>query len=255
MFQLSSIKNIASNVLDLVFVNGLEDIQLCQAPAVIAKASGISKFHPPIEFTFEYHPGHPDVNQPGETVEVFLYDKGNYERIFRQLNAINFARIFQSLDVEASFDYFYLLINQLIKENIPTIQVKKRKNKPKWWTPELQRKKNKRDKMFKRKPKNGSTTEYLEALNEFNELQDTLYNDYVNKVQHDICSDPSKFWNYAKEKQNRSKYPLEMNYDHRTSNHPAQTVELFADYFESIYECDDELVDFDEIYINEPSNS
>lgn len=37
--------------------------------------------------------------------------------------------------------------------------------------------------------------------------------------------------------------------------HPAQTVELFADYFESIYECDDELVDFDEIYINEPSNS
>lgn len=41
-------------------------------------------------------------------------------------------------------------------------------------------------------------------------------------------------------------YPLKMNYDGRTSNQPAESVELFADYFESIYECDDELVELDE---------
>lgn len=253
MFQLSNIKNIASNVLDLVFVNGYEDVQTCQAPAVIAKANGIAKFHPPIEISFEYHPD--VVNQPSETVEIQLYNKGNYDRILRQLNAIDFAHIFQDLDVEAAFDYFYSLINQLIKENVPTIRVKKNNNKPKWWTPELQRKKNRRDKTSKRRPENELTTEYVDALKEFNELQDKLHDEYVDKVQHDICSDPSKFWNYAKEKQKRPMYPLEMNYDGRTSNQPAESVELFADYFESIYECDDELVDFEEIYKDEPLNA
>lgn len=173
MFQLSNVRNIASNVLDLVFVNGFDDIETCQAPVAITKTNGIVKLQPPIEISFEYYP---EEKTPSEMVEVLLYDNENYDSILRQLNAINFALIFLELNVEDAFDYFYLLMGQLIKENIPTVRIKKNNDKPKWWTPELQRKKNRRDKAYKRKPKNELTEEYVKSLEEFNELRDKLYN-------------------------------------------------------------------------------
>jgi len=71
-------------------------------------------------------------------------------------------------------------------ENVPIIRIKKNNNKQKWWSKELQTKKNKRDKMYKRKPKNESTEEYTQALTEFNELQDKLYNEYIKGVEETI---------------------------------------------------------------------
>src|ERR1700744_5937041 len=174
----------------------------------------------------------------------------------QQLNEINFAQIFDRMDVQTAFDYFYDKLNSLILGNVPIVRVKKNNNKPKWWTKELQTKKNKRDKMYKRKPKNEMTEEYTEALNEFNELQDKLYNEYIKDVQENIIQNPAEFWKFAKVKQKRSKYPLEMKYNDKKADNPGEIVEMFADYFESIYAKDDvEGEYFEEIYTNEPVNA
>lgn len=254
LFQLSNAKNISSNVLDLVFVNGTEDLQLCNAPVALTKVTETDRFHPPLEMSFEYQTGE-KVMSSNETIEVFSYKRGNYERMSQQLDAINFAQIFDRMDIETAFDYFYELLNRLIIENIPTIQIKVNNNRPKWWTHELQRKKNKRDKMYKRKPKNEMSSDYTEALKEFNELHDILYKDYINKVQGSIIDNPAEFWRYAKAKKKTSTYPMEMKYKQRICDKPREIVELFADYFEDIYVKDDEPIDFDEIYGNEPVNA
>ena len=158
------------------------------------------------------------------------------------------------MNVESAFDYFYDLFDRLVNENIPRIHIKKNNNKPKWWTRELQKKKNKRDKMYKRKPKNEMSPEYTEALEEFNKLQDELYKNYIDQVQANICSNPSEFWKYAKSKQQRPVYPLEMYYNDQRCDEPKEIVELFANYFEDIYERNDEDTVFEEIYKNEPAN-
>lgn len=256
MFQLSNIKNIASNVLDLLFVNDLGDIQLCQASVAITELVGIVRFHPPLEITFEYQATeNSSSSSSNETVEVFVYSRGNYERMTQQLNAINFAHIFDRMDVVSAFDYFYCLMDRLIMENVPRTKRKKKNNKPKWWTRELQKKKNKRDKMYKNKPKNIMTPEYTEALKDFNILQDSAYNEYIAEVQENIFSNPSEFWSYAKMKQNKPVYPSEMKFNGRKCDHPEQIVELFADFFESIYERNDGETNFDDIYHNEPDDS
>lgn len=63
-------KNIASNVLDLVFVNDFHDVHVCEAAVAITKVQGIVRFHPPLEMSFEYHVG--EKKQSDETVEIFL---------------------------------------------------------------------------------------------------------------------------------------------------------------------------------------
>jgi len=40
-------------------------------------------------------------------------------------------------------------------------------------------------------------------------------------------------------KQKRTKYPLEMKYNVKKADNPVDIVEMFADYFESIYVKDD----------------
>lgn len=255
MYQLVNIRNIASNVLDLVFVNGTEDIQVCGAEVAITKITETDIFHPPIEISFEYENGKTHSTDE-EVIEVFAYNRGNYDRMTERFNSINFAQIFDKMDVETSFDYFYELINGVVTENIPTVR-KKKTNKPKWWTVELQKKKNKRDKEYKRKPKDKQTPEYIAALKEFNELEEKLYNEYISNVQDDIVENPAEFWRYAKIKQKKSKYPIEMCDDGKTCDEPEDIVNLFADYFEGLYVNDgssEKASLFEEIYANEPVN-
>ena len=188
LFQLSNAKNIASNVLDLAFVNGTEDIQACVAPVAITKINESDRFHPPLEISFEYPIGS---NKPStnKTIEVFCYKRGNYDRISQQLNAINFAQLFD------------------------------------------QSKKNKRDKLYKNKPKNRTSPEYEKAVKKFNELHDELYSNYINQVQANIVENPAEFWKYARTKKKTSTYPMEMHFNGRKAEQPEEIVELFADYF------------------------
>lgn len=61
-----------------------------------------------------------------------------------------------------------------------------------------------------------------------------IYNEYINQVEENILENPAEFWSYAKIKQKKTKYPIEMHYDGRKSDTPEGIVESFADYFESV---------------------
>lgn len=99
LFQLSNAKNIASNVLDLCFVNGTDDIQSCNAPVAITKVTEIDRFHPSLEVTFEYYVGE-TLSPESETIEVFSYKYGNYEQMSQQ------TLLKCSIRWTSAFDYF-----------------------------------------------------------------------------------------------------------------------------------------------------
>ncbi len=235
-------------------MNGTDDIQLGQAPVAITLIDEIDRYHVPLEITFEHH-GQNRMQTSNETIEVLSFKNGNYERMSQQLEAINFAQVFDRMSVEEAFDYFFELMDRLTNENIPKVRVKIKKNKPKWWTREWQQKKNKRDKMYKRKPKNETTAEYVDALIEFNKLDEKLHKEYIESVQRNIIENPSAFWSYAKSKNRNATYPMEMHMDNRIANGPEEIVNLFADYFEELYVKEEEPIDFDVEYGQEPDGA
>lgn len=252
LFQLSNIENAASNVLDLLFVNDTGDVRLCQDQHTIIDIDQQDVFHKPYEITFEYCDKNaiPD----NEQIETYCYKRGNYRRICQQLSGINFQHEFESRDVEKAFEYFYYTMNRLISNNVPKIKVKNQFNKPKWWTPQLQSKKNRRDKTYKRKPSGIITKEYLVALKEFNDLNKRLHKEYIDRVQREIKSNPSEFWKFAKLTSKSSLYPTEMYYGDKNGSSPKAIVELFAEFFESIYSSDEQEGNFSHIF-REQSNS
>lgn len=253
LYQLSNIENAASNVLDLLFVDDYNAVKVSEDRSKIIEQSQQDVFHRPYEIFVEYSASS---NTPRhEKISVFCYKRGNYQRMCRQLDNINFAHEFNTLDVESAFDYFYDVMKRVISNNIPKIHLTKNTNKPKWWTRELQRKKNRRDKLYKRKLKGADDTEYVAALNEFNDLNEKLHKEYVDEVQQNIASNPSAFWSYAKLKNKSCKYPNEMHLNESVASTPQNIVNFFADHFESSYTADEQHWSFDDIYHSLPSSS
>ena len=74
--------------------------------------------------------------------------------------------------------------------------------------------------MYKRKWRNVSSAEYTAALEDFNELQDKLYKENIDKVQYNICSNPTEVRSFASAKQKKFTYPQEMQYKNRKSKKP-----------------------------------
>lgn len=104
------------------------------------------------------------------------------------------------------------------------------------------------DKAFKRKPKGVTSEEYEKACNEFNELNDKLQNEYINQIQNNVKSDPASFWKFAKIDNSSKTFPTEMHYLDQNGATPNEIVGLFATYFESIYETDDQDWNFNDAY-------
>lgn len=136
-------------------------------------------------------------------------------------------------------------MNRLIDENISRKRIIIKPNRPKWRTRELQAKQNRRDNLFKRKPKG---VIYNTALREFDELRDTLYNRYIATIENNIISDPAEFWKFAKMNQKTSSYPSEMFYEHDIANNSEQILELFARYYEKSYIADEAAIELNEIF-------
>lgn len=60
---------------------------------------------------------------------------------------------------------------------------------------------------------------------------------------------PSEFWKFAKMKGGVERYPVEMYYGDTSGQTTAEIVNLFADYFESLYVADETDWNFDDVYV------
>ncbi|XP_055316139.1 uncharacterized protein LOC129575925 [Sitodiplosis mosellana] len=246
LYQISNIENIASNVLDLLFVNSSCEVKLSVDQHTLVDESQQDVYHKPYAIEFEYSKVGSMIR--AEPKLVFKYSRGNYRRLCQQIECINFQHEFSIRDVHSAFDFFHCTMKTLTENNIPKVLVTNYPNKPKWWTHELQHKKNQRDKSFKRKPKGIQTTEYIDACRDFNELNDKLHSEYIAGVQNNIKSNPAEFWKFAKIGNKQATYPNQMHNNNATADSPDDIVQLFADYFETIYVADEQLWNFDEIF-------
>lgn len=96
LFQLSNIQNSASNVLDLLFVNNHRDVRMSEDRSKIIEHSHQDVFHKPYEI-FEY--SERSIASSHEEISIFSFKRGNYQRMCRQLDNINFTYEINRLDL------------------------------------------------------------------------------------------------------------------------------------------------------------
>lgn len=246
LMQISNVCNRYSNVLDLVFVNEPSDFNLCIESNCIIDGQQQDPSHIPYEINVDYSE---QLSNNVEVITVYQYTKGNYERMCAQLEGINFQHEFMSRDIDSAYEFFVQTMKALIDQNVPKVKVKKYSNKPKWWTSDLQRLRNRCAKLSKRKLGVEPTPEFVKSLAEFNDLKDRLYNEHVLRIQENIKNDPAEFWKFARINRGVERYPNEMHLDGNVGKSTNEIVNLFAEYFESIHVRDEESWEFDDVYV------
>ncbi|VEN34087.1 unnamed protein product, partial [Callosobruchus maculatus] len=68
-----------------------------------------------------------------------------------------------------------------------------------------------------------------------NRLRNICYQNYICKVESSISGSPHSFWKFINDKRNLSNIPSSMNYGDMMSDDIPTTVDLFADYFSTVY--------------------
>lgn len=247
-YQLSNEKNAFNNVLDLVFVNEIGDFDMEVDKARIIGRNQQDPAHVPYEITFTYCKK--DTSMKNRKTQVVCYKSGHYERMRQQLEQINFQHEINSRDIDSAMSFFHSTMETLVINNVPTKTITLNDNKPVWWNKRLQRLKNRRDKLYKRRHYNvAAKNHYEDVMREFDDLSEKTFQRYIDNVQADMALNPAEFRNFVKvNRKSTSSYPTEMYLHETNGSTPNQIVDLFADFFESSYVPDDLNWSFEDVY-------
>ena len=79
---------------------------------------------------------------------------------------------------------------------------------------------------------------FVQLRREFQFLHRFLYRNYVWSIEQDLQLNSKRFWAYINSSKKSSGFPNQMVYKNRVSTDMQSTVDLFADYFCTVYNSD-----------------
>lgn len=230
--QISNIPNFQGKQLDLIFTSDWNNLLNIDFPFSLVN---IDLFHPPLSFSYCVNAPHYPL---GENMYQFNFKKANYDAISEFLNSYDFSTIFNNIDIKDMINKFYEIIFSSFRQFIPMTRLRSLNSCPPWYTHELKKLRNKKNKSWRKylKSKNGTDyNNFLVLFNEFKNLSEELYQLYVCNMSVKLKSNPKEFWKFVNMKRKCDEYPTFMNYNGNTSNDNAEISEYFRDFFSIPY--------------------
>ncbi|KAL1402104.1 hypothetical protein pipiens_006234, partial [Culex pipiens pipiens] len=237
LLQICSLANVNGRILDLAFVNDTLSVELIEPPKPILRTD---RHHKPFILRVDF-PDIPGVATRIEDAEPD-FSRCDFDRVTESLSSIDWDDILQDQDSNTSTTIFYDVLYEIVRQFVPSKRVSRnRTEKLPWWNADLRNRRNilrkARKRLFKAgTPENQTAVDRLEI--EYELLQDSLFRDYLNRVQVDLKDNPSSFWKYVRSRKRTSVLPTRISLNGSTAENPEDAANVFADFFSSVYEAD-----------------
>lgn len=244
LLQICDVRNSNDRLLDLAFVSNSSEVELFEVPFSILPPD---RHHKPFVlrlFTSELEASHAVSAQ-----HDFNFNRCNYNAVIEELSLFRWEELFQETDVNAAVANFYNVVFGVIRRHTPLRRSSPRRpNSLPWWNADLRRRRNvlrkvRRRFLQHRSEENRSLLRRLEA--EYNECVSSSFREYIFRIEDEVKADPSVFWRFFKERKGAQSLPSEMSFGGITSHSPTESVELFADFFKSVYNPSSPLISAD----------
>jgi hypothetical protein len=231
--QLNEFVNYKGKLLDLVITNidsmALESVR--SEDAVVP----VDNYHPALNCNFEVSV---KVKEAPRDSESYNFKKGDYMKLYEELKGKNWE-ILNTIDtVDSAVDHFYKLTYEAMDRAIPKCR-KCRYKYPKWYTRDIIKKLKSKDRHRQKYRRKGSLYHYHKFTMMRRELRQDIqkaHELYIANVQDSISAGDSKtFWEYIKSGKSSETIPDEMVYGDKRVETASEIVELFAEYFSSVY--------------------
>lgn len=229
--QCNSVHNICGRTLDLALSN-VSDICVTRSTEILLP---VDAYHPPLELWLSNL-------KPITTVKMIVktrnFKKADYVKISNYLKQTDWSFLDSDADINVQLNIFYSIINSAIEKFVPLTMYRETQY-PKWFSKDLidliyQKKIS--HKRFKQSRRAFDYTVFLKLRGDCKKLSAECYNNYINDVESSIMNDSNFFWKYVKSQNKNGTYiPTCMTFDSKVSQNLQETVNLFADFFSSVY--------------------
>lgn len=238
LHQISGVKNDNDRSLDLIFAGQCDDAYVCETPVTLCPRFLNGVHHKGMEisiFNFDF------VRPKDKSIKFYDFSKANYDVINDELSLVDWSFLSSESDLDTKLNSFYDEIWKVIERNVAVRSKSPSLSQP-WLTRELKTLRNKRNKAYRRlklsrTPHDESTFIYLSKL--FHKLNSEAYGEYVAHVNQKlmtVMTDPKSFWKFVNKKRKIDGIPSQVSFLDVTSYSEQHRCDMFADYFESVYQ-------------------
>lgn len=227
--QKNGIKNKFARTLDLILSN--IPIQIVRGHPIVAE----DDYHPTLVFDIDRS----DIKfLKSRKTAKYNFFKADYDSINNEIRSIDWYELLNTTDINEAVTIFYSKIYEIIHKFTPICTPKSDKY-PKWFSKKLidliVDKNYYRRKM--RKP-NGEhfAVIFREKRREIKKEKRKCLNNYIASIEPMINTNPKSFFAYTKSHKQSNKLPPALTYKNKVAEEMHQAVDLFAEYFSSVYE-------------------
>lgn len=233
LYQINGICNTNSRILDLVFVNDVDDCCIKRSSPITTPEDG---YHPTIEVEISTPKYIGALNSKRE--KVFSFKETNYVMFNELMADMDWHIILSSYnDLDLMINAFYRVIYGIIDLCTPK-KTPKVLNGPPWNNKSLAHAKNRKNKLYKKYKRSGSHTDYVlytVSRAEYSTINKSCYENYISKMKSSFQRNPKDFFAFVNSKKRESGYPTTMKLQQVESSDCSVISNLFADFFSTTY--------------------
>ena len=232
--QTSCVKNYMGRQLDLVFTTDSGSIITERSPTSLTNTD---LYHPPLMVTFGFDTE--TIRMTEQTTFSFNFRKANFPLIESLLNSTNFQQELSSENIDENAFKFYFILFNIFKKSVPLERKKSLNFTPPWYSKDLIKLKNYKNRLWKKYLKCKSNSNYSNFVNSFNLFQESssqLYDKYLIEIKNKVFSDSRSFFNFINTKKKSDGYPSTLNFNSESSNDAQVISDFFASFFESAFD-------------------
>lgn len=235
LLQVNDITNANDRSLDLVFLNNFSDTILkCNNPVI-----DCDSHHPALEI---YMSISESISNLQSIETTYDFARADYVLINEKLADFDWLTCFENNDILHSVQYFYSFVNNIIENHVPKRKIMS-SNYPCWYSNEL-KKLIINKKIAHKNYKIFQTERHYVLFSDFRRLcknrASVDYKNYIMKTENSIKSDIKSFWKFCNEKRGVNGIPSTVTHGDTSAGSGQEIVDMFANYFESVYIPDDQ---------------
>jgi hypothetical protein len=232
LFQINNILNKNDRVLDLVFASSSETPSVSRSSSMLLP---IDTHHPPLDIVISSNV----CGSGGRSMTKRNFHKADYSAVNAFLESSDFSFFHTYSDINTLVEKYHLRLQECVEACIPIKSIKQ-SHYPKWFSAELVQlivEKKMAHRRHKETADMGDYNYFAKLRSECSSLSKTCYRQHIESVENDLPKDSRGLWKFVSAlREDRVDIPSKLHYNNHQSDSPQSAANLFASFFQEVYE-------------------
>ncbi|XP_055381850.1 uncharacterized protein LOC129612327 [Condylostylus longicornis] len=208
--QISNTFNSSGRMLDLIFTS--DWVNAFYSP-IFTPLTKIDNYHPPIGFSYNYDS---PINSRPNISFGYNFARVDFVGLKNYFFTVDLETLLCKVPIDEAVKKFYDVVLHGYDMYVPKTRNKSIDSSPVWFSIELKKLTNKKNKAWRKYVKTQSSESYSTFINlfySFKRMCEVSYSNYLSGCSLELKQNPKSFWKFVNSKRKSDQFPNFMTYD------------------------------------------